>query len=634
MSLDQPFSQTDQDDLPLHLFLKNGHRLFLKDPARLLRPLFDALDELHQAGKSHGAVMPDRLRVAPGGLIDVGFFKAQAGHPDLRDQPIYYPDGDGSTPEECQKRDLQALGAVLHLIVTDHAPASPGRRARLVEHREAKDWPEAFITLVDRLLDDTLPGDLPTLAQIGDALAKPGPQDMTSAHPEPETSTPTAVEAEGTTAPAEAPVEPVPEPEPPATAPLPRPAAVRLPNAMVTRDYSADLSSALGIGLPPLGRIEPIDELPAGLKLDGQLLSGTPSEAGEFEIVLRFYPSTPEAGRPAYLERGISLTINPNPQSLWKNTPSDEAGEFWKPDETTEVLADSDGPLAVLGASLRGRSHAHVGSFRDDDMAMAWFPREQWYSLTVADGAGSAKFSRRGSKVVCDTVKQHLTSYFSDDIGNTLTRLVAATALAPADAAAATAVRGELYQLFGSAALMARKKVEDEAAGYGATARDYHTTLITALLHPLADGRWFVATFSIGDGAAALVSVPGGAPCLLTRPDGGDFAGQTVFLTMREALSTGEAIMSRIRMEIVPSFDALLLVTDGISDPRFDSETELADPAAWQALWEEIRGACTGSASREAAAAALVGWMGFHSPGHHDDRTLVLATSPEMFAPP
>jgi serine/threonine protein phosphatase PrpC len=643
MSLDQTFSPTLEQGQPLHIFLKKGHHRFVAEPGRLLKPLLDALDGFHRAGKTHGAVMPSRLRVSPAGEFDLGFFLGQAGQPDSGEAFTYYPDGYGDSPDDCRNRDLQALGAVLHLIVTDQAPARPGRRAQqLAEHPDAKDWPEEFIGLVDRLLESGLQDECPTLAEIATALVgvEAEPAAPASAVPNPAAeieNTPTPAAPESPAAEIEIPV--VTDEEPPAAEDGKSPAltpseplvqrlpAVRLPNAMVARHYSADLATLCAASLDP---IEVLSEMPAGLTLDGGHLSGTPELAGEFEIRLRWQTSPQETGTSTLFERGVIVTINPDPRSLWKNTPSDPDGEFAKPDTATEILADS--PLTVLGASLRGRSHAHVGSYRDDDLAMSWFPGNDWYSLTVADGAGSAKYSRQGSKVACDTVKQHLTAYFTADQENPLTRLVDALALAPDDMAATGTVRGELYQLFGGAALMARRSVEDQAAECDATARDFHTTLITALLHPLADGRWFVAAFSVGDGAAAIVT--GGSPCLLTTPDGGEFAGQTVFLTMKEALSTGESIMARIRMAIVPSFDALLLVTDGISDPRFDSATALADPAAWDALWQEIHDTIAGSRSRDAAAAALLDWMGFHSPGHHDDRTLILATSPAPFPQP
>jgi hypothetical protein len=211
-------------------------------------------------------------------------------------------------------------------------------------------------------------------------------------------------------------------------------------------------------------------------------------------------------------------------------------------------------------------------------------------------------------------VKQYFADYFAS-ADNLLSQTSAVDELYP-----------ELCQQFGNAALLARQHIERLAAQLGLAVRDFHTTLITVLLHPLPDGPWLVAAFSIGDGAAALVAVPGGGPCLLTCPDGGEYAGQTVFLTMPEALATPEAVSSRVQMAVIPRFDSLLLVTDGVSDPRFESESALADPAAWAVLWRELSILLAANDSPQAAADAVLKWLEFHSPGHHDDRTLVLAT--------
>ena len=66
----------------------------------------------------------------------------------------------------------------------------------------------------------------------------------------------------------------------------------------------------------------------------------------------------------------------------------------------------------------------------------------------------------------------------------------------------------------------------------------------------LPDGQWLIAAFSVGDGAAALVSVAGGVPCLLTCPDAGEHAGQTVFLKMPEVIGTVEAVAGRLQSEV------------------------------------------------------------------------------------
>lgn len=622
MSIDNSFTSTPVRYPSLQIFLRQEHSQFIAEPGRLLQPLIHLLDSIHVAGKAHGAVMPSCILVSPSGVIDLEFFKARAGSPEQVEASTYYPDGYGDSLESSQRRDLQALGAVMHLIVTDQAPASPARRVlRLEEQPAAKDWPIGFIQMVDRLLAPGAESILPSLREISSTLDPVAPVTNRA-------EAPSVSETKPSEDPAAAPIildseavaVPVVEVEKLPVPVVPRPPAIRLQNAMVGRGFSSEIVSMVAGDLPILGRIEPLSDVPAGLEFKNGLLAGTPEVAGEFEIHFRFHPSQPEMNRPNCFERSFSLTINPDPRSLWKNTPSDQNDQFWKPDSEIDFL--DDGPLSVLGASLRGRSHAHVGSFRDDDLAMVWFPASSWYSLTVADGAGSAKFSRQGSKIACEVVKAYFTECFTDS-ENGLARLVADLARSSEGIPAA---RRELYTLFSTAASKARQAIEAQALAIRATARDFHTTLITALLHPLDDGRWFVATFSIGDGAAAIVSVPGGIPCLLTRPDGGDYAGQTVFLTMNEPFVSAEAIMSRIQMAIIPEFDAVILVTDGISDPRFDSEAALADPIAWSALWSDLKLAMAPADSPEATASVVLKWMEFHSPGHHDDRTLILAS--------
>ncbi|MES2707430.1 MAG: protein phosphatase 2C domain-containing protein [Verrucomicrobiota bacterium] len=673
MSSDLAFSKNRRPGQLLQPFLESGHTLFAAEPARLLGPLMDFLAEFHGSGQAHGAVMPGRLLLSPAGEWDVDFFKTRAGSPDALELETYYPDGPGQSLEERQRRDVRALAAVLHLIVTDQPPARRSRRAqRLAEHPLAQDWPAEFIELLDRILEAGPEEPLPALAELAASLGKrgdnvqepaadtlpPGTAESAAAAAEPD---PAAAAADG---PATLFIPPIPqksEMPPPPTPPVPAwplLPAVRLPNAMVGRAYAVEVSALehfpqAGAGTENSAPAELLTPLPPGLIFSAGLLSGTPDQAGEFEIRLRSHPGGSAPENVPGADHVLLLTINASPQSLWKNLPSDPAGKFAKPDTETRFLAGQGmdgrdrmdkmdsakegdaGPLVVIGASLRGRSHAHVGSFRDDDLAMDWFPASAWYVLTVADGAGSAKFAREGSRVACEVVRAYFEEKFGTGAGAdvSLTKLAEEHAASPDDPAAADTVRKELIRQFGGAAFQAKQTLEAAAEEHQAELRDFHTTLITVLLHPLADGRWFAAAFSIGDGAAAVTGVPGGAPCLLTRADSGDYAGQTVFLTMDQALATPEAVAARVQTAVLPGFEALLLVTDGISDPRFVSDTALADPAGWSRLWEEIRPVLIPHDSGQAQAEALLDWMGFHSPGHHDDRTLVLAVPPSSLTP-
>lgn len=596
----------------------------MREPARLLRPLMDFLEDWHASGKAHGAIMPGRLLLSPTGQWDLGFFKSCAGSPDALEAEVYYPDGPGQSLADSQRRDVSALAAVLYLILADHPPARRGRRVQtLAGHPHAQAWPSGFVALIDQALTAGADEPLPPLADWKAALGLGAVEEMELP---PSSSGPLASVMVPPVDPVEGAAVPELSGHPRPSAPVwPLPPSVRLPNAMVGRAFAAAVDLGGGADFSKGDGFECSAGLPPGLVFSDGMLSGSPTLAGDFEIRLRNRAAPSVGGMAAAGSRLLLLTVNANPQSLWKNLPSDPDGIFARPDAAASCLPE--GPLTVMGASLRGRSHAHTGGYRDDDFSMAWLPQNPWYVLTVADGAGSARFSRQGAHRACGAVRACLEAELGGPPGKSLTELTRQFALQP-DGAGHRPLLLELERLFAAAARQALTALETEAAGQAAALRDFHTTLITVLLHPLPDGGWFAAAFSIGDGAAAVVGAPGGVPCLLTHADSGDYAGQTVFLTMPEALSSPEAVRARIRTAVLPDFDAVLLVTDGISDPRFPSDTALADPAGWTALWQEIQPLLRGSGSAAAGAEKLLEWMSFHSPGHHDDRTIVLAARP------
>ena len=75
---------------------------------------------------------------------------------------------------------------------------------------------------------------------------------------------------------------------------------------------------------------------------------------------------------------------------------------------------------------------------------------------------------------------------------------------------------------------------------------------------------------------------------LLGQPDSGEYAGQTRFLDPEA--NDGEDIMRRISFAYLDSMTALFLLTDGITDPIFETDYNLQQPACWDKFWvEDIR---------------------------------------------
>jgi serine/threonine protein phosphatase PrpC len=338
-------------------------------------------------------------------------------------------------------------------------------------------------------------------------------------------------------------------------------------------------------------------------------VTGTPTRPLE-EVLLLDYAVSPSA---ASIRFEVSLLINPDPATLWKDLDPSPEAPYQKASLAHETFNYPD--FKVIAASRRGRSHANKGDFRDDDFAVGYAEKTGWLVVAVADGAGSAKYSRKGSNIACTTCRDWL-------VGN-----LNAPEYQNVGASKQPGVDGEsnpvrpIRDLLYDAARLAHDKIDKESKNPSEslpeppTLRNFDTTLILLLMKKMGDAC-FAATFSIGDGGAGIFTSHQDA-IPLTHPDGGEHAGQTTFLTIPSSLSVKpENLEKRYHNEVVHNFTAAISMTDGITDPKFPSDAAFANSACWSSLWAELEPALRCSES-------LLEWMNFFSPGNHDDRTLV-----------
>ena len=352
----------------------------------------------------------------------------------------------------------------------------------------------------------------------------------------------------------------------------------------------------------------------AGLGFDEakRLLKGTPINSGDF--VLRFQGLLGD--KPC--EITVNLAVIPDPKSLWVSKDSDQNDRFWKPDE--EFL-QIDGDLLCVAASKRGRSHAQEGSFRDDHFGLSENGRDGWHIAVVADGAGSAKCSRRGSEVAVKSVLGNLTKLLERHVTPMLTKQALSRLREnPEDA---FKIKKSLYDSVVTAAFDAAKAIEEEAKSESEKASAFLTTLIVVVVRKIPEG-WFIAGFSIGDGGAAVFDIEDESLTTLMQPDSGEFAGQTRFLLSSEFDRT-DRTFDRIFFDIRKKFTAIALMTDGISDPKFPTDSVFADPAMWVKFWnEDIAEAVVFTRENHSIEQQFMDWLDFWSPGNHDDRTLAI----------
>lgn len=414
---------------------------------------------------------------------------------------------------------------------------------------------------------------------------------------------------------------------------------INIPNASVKKEYNHIINIATDINdVDLVGLTEDEHGLSIFKNEDGKsfTIKGTPKTAGTFDLLLRFKFNSLIEDRP-YIERRLQIIINPDPRQIsdekakptdWDSIPEPK---YFKEDEAFEyvkvpALEDGTSQKDIAVASKRGRSHSWEAKPRDDHFKMK-YTNNGWYIMAVADGAGSAKYSREGSRIACETAVDfidnqllsspefeeniHLYELYKDDSESEARKLVG----------------DMIYKIVGGAAFRAYNAINKVAQEQGAISKLYATTLLLTICKKFKQG-WFVASFWVGDGAICLYDKEAHTAKLLGIPDEGEYAGQTRFLTMPEIFKDTTSLYQRLRFSLVPEFTALFLMSDGVSDPMFENDANLNNVDKWDELWNRLNNDEEHPVhlvdDNEAAAKELLDWLDFWIPGHHDDRTIAI----------
>ena len=265
-----------------------------------------------------------------------------------------------------------------------------------------------------------------------------------------------------------------------------------------------------------------------------------------------------------------------------------------------ETAQDRAGPWHVVAASRRGRLHAHRGEYREDAIAVRTFA-DGWCGA-VADGAGSATWSRVGAAVATHTF---------------CTR-VATSSGAPAERATRAA-----HAVFDT--LRALSERLDIAP------RTLRTTLLA-----VAAIDTDILTLQVGDGGIVLVAHDGTISATQAG-DAGEYSGDVMHFLPDDR--TGERLADSLHVASATSVRAVLLATDGIEDPWYPLPRHAAmlvdslergvtdDVAAHVAAATSVQFAWRGRVIQHSAqdSATLAEWMTFEKRGENDDRSLLFA---------
>lgn len=382
---------------------------------------------------------------------------------------------------------------------------------------------------------------------------------------------------------------------------------ISLPNARAGEHFTSVVAILLDDGQQAdiIDVIFPHDIGLAFVK-EQQILSGIPTESGDFDITIRWSCASHDKG-----ETKILFVVNPDPRSLWKVIEPPLDAPYRKAHLASNGLVSEE--IRIVAASRRGRSHEHAGSFRDDDFYINHSAETGWSIMLAADGAGSAINSRQGSLIAAQTAGDYLYSQLNGKKGITLKEYIIAWG-----AEEQQATISAMLHHFKQAATLAVNSIQNEAICAEQPVKSYSTTLLATVSLRLGD-ELFAAAFWLGDGAIAAYS-PSGNVRILGNPDSGEYAGQTRFLD--QSIITDTAFTGRISIGKWNDVSHLILMTDGVSDPWFETDNGLRNNEKWTRLVNELSPVLEDA---ERAPAGLVEWLNFFSPGNHDDRTIVLS---------
>lgn len=411
-------------------------------------------------------------------------------------------------------------------------------------------------------------------------------------------------------------------------------------NGTVGKEYKS-LIDFKSLGLSDLIHEEFIGLEEIGLKFNkiDDLIEGNPILNGEHKIKFLFKTIGEDETNELNVKE-ITLIINPDPKSLWKDIESDKSDPFWKEDNVS--VNDIVGEKRIVISSKRGRSHANVGSFRDDDFAYKHFNNSGWTVVAVSDGAGGYSLSRKGSQIACESVIEYFEKYSDIELHKTFEdKLLEFDKTRDEELLKEIQVlsKQNLYKATVFAHTKIKEFAEEAFKNYpeifnnpkAKSPIDYfHSTLIFSLFKKF-DFGYAVLTFGVGDCPIAVINKDKTMSSLMNWLDVGEFGGGTRFITQAEIFhSESNPMPTRFNFQIFPDFSYIFLMTDGIYDPKFVVEANLEKDEKWVEFLADLEGnnpekiKVNFNYENTEIEQELSKWMDFWSTGNHDDRTLAI----------
>ncbi|MDR0944274.1 MAG: protein phosphatase 2C domain-containing protein [Ruminococcus sp.] len=306
-----------------------------------------------------------------------------------------------------------------------------------------------------------------------------------------------------------------------------------------------------------------------------------------------------------FLIKGIDLENN-NLNEVWQTLP---IPEYPEPHPARQADLSANDRFKLTAASVRGRSHKHDGTNRDD--YYSYRVHNRFTAVAVCDGAGSKPLSRIGAKIAAKAAIRESDAFselLTEELLTALACEVDSDEFKTAISAVAAKVRDIFAVSYDAVCRGVKKRYEKDPESFSENIDDYSSTLLYAIIIPLFSDT-LVISLTVGDGNIGALTDGGIRILGATRQ--GEYSGETDFLESENVLSE-ESLKSRTRI-IRENVKAVVLLTDGVADDYFPFETGFAR------LWEDISPILSGNGSDRLADFLDT----YFVRGSFDDRTLI-----------
>lgn len=316
-----------------------------------------------------------------------------------------------------------------------------------------------------------------------------------------------------------------------------------------------------------------------------KILSGVPSQIGEFQLKIRYRSKGIGSSKLLLLSKTVALKIDNPVEIRWQSIPTQLSVKFYKPDmfSSAKEVYVNDSLTSVrklYGVSCRGRLHANNGLPRNADFAVG--NSCGWVALALADGTDKSEFSREGARVASQTAVLEITKQV-EKMGHALDEVVK-------QAANPNNISGRTSRVaFQKIILEAYKKALNEIkihANFANMSYSAMSTNLSVVILKRFDFGWFVASSCVGQCGVAICNGD-----FEMEPMGFSDSGDYIFRngTIDNPHCTDDdELKRRIDIKICDSLVMLMFMNNAMMNGVFGSLVNLRNSESWSSWLAEL----------------------------------------------